>query len=1338
MSQQHEDDIEDIGGSPLPVPPQQEEGEPHEQQEPLSIIKPTAVFKPSMFAALSHFQCELLLHRMMFDVSNNNNNNDNNQQLQTSPTRPSLAREQTKRGYDFEERVMASFCKDHRNEAVLDLTPWAQEGACCFVADFLASAKILVGTNNSISFSHSSSSPPFIWNDLSKPLYVFQAPLRPDKSVSEAIFGRAATDGHVKLCTRCFVDVVRMEAREVDNNNTKKKRITIRLTIIDMKASASKKLSHELQVAAYGVIIDKLLSSRNQDNNNNNNDITFELNTSTAEIWLPTNNNKSNNVVVEEAFDLRQAMSQAKRLFLGTVFQRSAVDHDNPPPVRLRSACEHCDYYHMCSNQRRGRAGAPKSSPAVSPPFSSGLTLELPIPNDITHIVAVSVVVHPGRQQCFVVAYDVRIIKLHGDNNINQAAMTESFGDYSETDDLSEAFGNVLLSHITHSPATTEKNSHAIVCCCDAAMVATVNDVIASLLARESEDDEANKKYGALLPLLVGSTRILSTTTNRVVNVFGSGTAKKTKMDDDGDDDAHAKTKNGPVIKPSTRSPPLASLLTAATDVYPSLIDAIDGEAFCTLSQMFSALCPEDVKRFVTFDPTTSLFDCYDRLPPTTATKTYLSPCAELNECMLRILMKFFYVKNESSTNNNKLVQRAADLNPTNSVCDVSFPRSLAFIANLSQLEVMVALKKARQERMATVTAAGTGGVMGVVLTLSTATYSSPSAASVITRWSDLPLVFNIITGSPSSLSLDEDLDRRQGVPPKSCKKCGRALEYTRRVKSDFRVVCRCTACQRQTKPWETLLSSPALLGKWYLVKEGATAPVDDDLLNSVPFTALRALENPGDVFLVDVVRVLPRTSQVGLYIHNWHALAPGTKYRLFARVTDFAFPRVMEVVMRGVGGKKHNPVMLGLLSDPNAVGLSGRHNSWSDAPLPSTTTTLHASQQAALQSFWSRGFQVLWGPPGTGKTHYLSEAIAAVVRHHLSTGDGVRVLICCTTHAAIKNLLVAVAARLDAQKSTGAFEIVMAHAGSTDSGTQTSIAFEDDARKIKSIMAATRCVVVGATPQRVHKVFMATASGPTFNLVVMDEATQMPTSQLIFPLSVVDPTNWGVIVAGDFLQLPPITNMPPVVIGNTPMAHLSSSAMHAMLQNDKKVFLPLDASQAISAVVMQGNNALWPSLSILSETHRCNQQITALTRALYGESYTALTDRHIGGLPSLVAVHIDGTGYKDDNDEVASCSNSSAAASTSVLYYRECVAPVAVGLVRRIKSEWQETGVLSIGIVTPLRVMRDAVVAAVVESDVEKDIEVVIDTVERMQGWEFDAIHPPGMCMPSERSGGQ
>ena len=63
-------------------------------------------------------------------------------------------------------------------------------------------------------------------------------------------------------------------------------------------------------------------------------------------------------------------------------------------------------------------------------------------------------------------------------------------------------------------------------------------------------------------------------------------------------------------------------------------------------------------------------------------------------------------------------------------------------------------------------------------------------------------------------------------------------------------------------------------------------------------------------------------------------------------------------------------------------------------------------SQLAAFEGIVGHGLRLVWGPPGTGKTHFLALAVLCLAEAHRAAGRPFRTLLTAFTHAAIDNAL--------------------------------------------------------------------------------------------------------------------------------------------------------------------------------------------------------------------------------------------------------------------------------------------------------------------------------------------
>ena len=192
----------------------------------------------------------------------------------------------------------------------------------------------------------------------------------------------------------------------------------------------------------------------------------------------------------------------------------------------------------------------------------------------------------------------------------------------------------------------------------------------------------------------------------------------------------------------------------------------------------------------------------------------------------------------------------------------------------------------------------------------------------------------------------------------------------------------------------------------------------------------------------------------------------------------------------------------------------------------------LSASQHGVLSKVATTRspVSVVWGPPGTGKTHFLGLLILYLLLDAAERPrdvPSVRILVCAQNHHAIENVINAVvrlkeshpgAERLRAEKRN----FVVAKIG----GEGANVGYtrvKSSPKPIKTFFNKTESCVVGATVWAVKKM----PDDVRFDLVILDEASQVVVSDAAIPiLRVSARAGSRVILAGDHKQLPPIASV--------------------------------------------------------------------------------------------------------------------------------------------------------------------------------------------------------------------
>lgn len=156
----------------------------------------------------------------------------------------------------------------------------------------------------------------------------------------------------------------------------------------------------------------------------------------------------------------------------------------------------------------------------------------------------------------------------------------------------------------------------------------------------------------------------------------------------------------------------------------------------------------------------------------------------------------------------------------------------------------------------------------------------------------------------------------------------------------------------------------------------------------------------------------------------------------------------------------------------------------------------------------------LVWGPPGTGKTHFLAKAILSLAKARKTKGLGLQVAVTAFTHAAIENILAEVKeqiANFGLEKDLSLYKLKHA---STPRGQGLEVIEE---KALPNVMQED-LLVVGGTVYSFAKVDV----GGFFPLLIIDEASQMKIGEFALALTPLSALG-HIVLAGDDLQLPPI-----------------------------------------------------------------------------------------------------------------------------------------------------------------------------------------------------------------------
>ncbi|KAF9547215.1 Tripartite DNA replication factor [Mortierella hygrophila] len=453
------------------------------------------------------------------------------------------------------------------------------------------------------------------------------------------------------------------------------------------------------------------------------------------------------------------------------------------------------------------------------------------------------------------------------------------------------------------------------------------------------------------------------------------------------------------------------------------------------------------------------------------------------------------------------------------------------------------------------------------------------------------------------------------------------------------------------------------------------------------------------------------------------------------------------------------NRLFLKLLTNPNMWG-EQRPDKSADVFLESITNStrrydMTISQEQAFTRVISNRLQIIWGPPGSGKTHFLALTILRFVDIMQSLaikgkGQGPQTIVLTAfTHSAINTLVKRVAQlHRDIAFRAGAENVVQPLVFYRLSNAQACEA--DGVQQVdpKDLAKLQRRPGPGGSDQSQENIIrivsgtvwqIRRAAHPetgvdymrNVQMLMIDEGSQLLAADSIHAIECLDPDHGRLVVAGDHLQLGPI------IAGEYPKSELPIDPTGSIMKNlmRKKDNTPVSLQWEGSGPEMD----VGPCTFQLQDNFRMNEQLGKFMQLIYGPKYVVRNPER--SLPYSESV-VQGMSFPPDIRRILDPSLSAVCIelqlaedlhSTHAIQLRNDIrvaASVEATLVVDIVEAYLEMvgrdTITTLFVAVPHHVQRLAILDRVERAGLVSAFPMAlikVDTIEKMQGQEADMV---------------
>ena len=395
----------------------------------------------------------------------------------------------------------------------------------------------------------------------------------------------------------------------------------------------------------------------------------------------------------------------------------------------------------------------------------------------------------------------------------------------------------------------------------------------------------------------------------------------------------------------------------------------------------------------------------------------------------------------------------------------------------------------------------------------------------------------------------------------------------------------------------------------------------------------------------------------------------------------------------------------------------------------------LNSSQIDAVRSCAKNQLTIVWGPPGTGKTDTLVAFLHSVIRQKKAK----KILIAGPNYRTVEELSGRLVKNLEADPSASCdyYWLYSKSRGAKSLTTtakhlclKSTIRDKNDSvfqELLASLADNNKVTIVSHTAHFVHRLTESAGKSKSFvdeifDLVVLDESSQIPVTLALRPLAAMK-KDAQIIIVGDHMQMPPIQQLEPPKGAE----HLVGSIQGYLIRRFGIPTVPLLLNYRSNKDLVEYARLLGypPKLQAAFPTRDLQllQPVEAITKAMPASlPVTTAYEQLLKPERRVTAfVHEDVTSSQANEIEAGLVAG--LAYVTRQVVARELNEGKSTSKTAYSEDQFFESG---IGIVTPHKAQKALVIRKLLELFPKANAQAVfesVDTVERFQGGERDTI---------------